>query len=99
MISNRGRLRKELEKTRNLLAKEILMNSVLSDENARLRAKNQSLLRKAGILRNSQAIIEGNYQSLRAESYRLKETLSSKTLVPEDYILSRKFSLRGKKLH
>lgn len=91
-----NRLSKELEQAKNLLAKEMLLSSVLAEENSKLRALARSLRRKQALLRRSQSIIESNYQTLRAENTGLREKFQASTARPEDYILSRKLNCKVK---
>ena len=89
--SNLNSFEKEVEKTKNLLAKEMCNNTLLREENDKLRKDLLELRQKIRLLVNSQHLIEANYEKVKGENSRLKEFCTSTTGKSKNHELSKSF--------
>lgn len=66
-------------------------NTLLTEENEKLKMQIQDLNQKLRILRNSQKMIENNFQRVKNENNKLKEFYSNTSRKNKNYELSKSF--------
>ena len=80
-----------MEKVKNFLAKEMCSNTLLKEENEKLRKDIFDLRQKIRLLVNSQQLIEINYQKVKTENNKLREFYTCSSTKSKNYELSRSF--------
>lgn len=83
---------KEIEKIKNLLAKEMCSCTLVQEENDKLKKEIQELKQKVRLFANSQRLIEENYQRVKSENNKLKDFYSCSSSKNKNFETSKSFS-------